>query len=210
MALGEAERLPESELPLALDRATIGVSEHARALHDAWASGDLPQGVIELLHDARAALARARTLGVEWSVDADRIEWGAPDDWLDELTSRGFEGEVLAAPAGTILFRDEPAAFARPVGAPDPQHAPLRRRVACPRQVFRQMSDDGVRVERDLVVPFEASLVAGRPLLVPMLERGVRLHQTDPAMAARWRADQARALGDGPVRVELAREPLAE
>lgn len=186
MALGEAERLPEEEIPLAVDRATVLVARHTSEIQGAWRGEAMPHALHELLHDAHAALARARSIGVEWVVGVDRLEMPALEAWIGSLRSGGFAGEVLAAPAGTVLFKGEPAVFARP-GAEDPEGVALRRTVSVPRQVFRQLSDDGSRVERDLVVPMEASLVAGIPLLVPMLEGGevVRIRSAPTVEAQR-------------------------
>jgi len=194
MALGEVERLPEGELALAVDRSEVLITRHGGAAHRAWQGATMPESMRELLHDAHAALARARSMGVEWVVEVERLEMPGLHEWLGAVVEGGFEGEVLGAPAGTVLFGGEPALFARPTGIEGPAGLALRRRVSVPRQVFRQVSEDGARVERDLVVPMDASLVPGRPLLVPMVEGRRVLVQRDDAGAARWREAQQRAL----------------
>ncbi|GAB4547827.1 MAG: hypothetical protein Tsb0013_07960 [Phycisphaerales bacterium] len=58
-ALAELDRLPEDERALGLDRASAGIDAHERALRDAWAGRAMPEGVADLLIDARTALRAA-------------------------------------------------------------------------------------------------------------------------------------------------------
>lgn len=103
---------------------------------------------------------------------------------------------------GDLLERVEPARPAPSTDNHDPE-GPLR----APFQVYRQTEGDPPRIARDILVSILAEPVAGRPLLMTMIEEGepVRVVVPDPA---KWR-DQQRAMwptgggGGGSGRLEI-------
>jgi hypothetical protein len=100
---------------------------------------------------------------------------------------------------GTIAMPGEPVAWwcgrEAPVVPDGPSGAPpLRRRPADgPRQIYRGLDDEGL-FTRDAVAALDGELLAGLPLLTPLLLDGVRIGRfLQPA--DRWAAVQRRALG---------------
>lgn len=61
MALGEAGELDDDELALAIDRARVLLERHERKLADLFGE-DMHPMIVELLEDARKALAQAERL----------------------------------------------------------------------------------------------------------------------------------------------------
>ena len=55
-ALAELGELPEDERALGLDRASVGIDGHERTLREAWEGSAMPEGITDLLIDARTAL----------------------------------------------------------------------------------------------------------------------------------------------------------
>lgn len=60
-ALSEASLLPPAERALGLDRAEVLIRESSSRLRSIW-TDDMPGGAIDLIVDAEAALAAARSL----------------------------------------------------------------------------------------------------------------------------------------------------
>ncbi len=52
-ALGELDELPADEKALGIDRAGVLVEKHAGALKTQWADAALPEGIAELIEDAK-------------------------------------------------------------------------------------------------------------------------------------------------------------
>ena len=200
LALGEVDLLPDEDRPLALDRAEISCREAAAGVHEAWNGLELPEGLTELLEDARIAFEAAANAGVEWIITADRLVGDHPADVVEQLRRVGFAGELFLPQPGVPMFRGAPAAFARgPAGAaPSDEQCKLierflgrsggqigeAERIAAPRQVYRQM-DFGLGLglggvsapgssgpTKDLVVPMNEPLPPGQPLLVLAIEGG--------------------------------------
>jgi len=195
-ALGEVHRLPASERSLGLDRAEVLIARHVRELHDAWRGHAMPRELQILISDARGALAAARAFGTEWIVLDERLVAPDPIPLAQRLIDAGFDGVVLAAAPGTVLFRGAPLLFATPHLDQEPS-GPFAgcaaRDAAGPRQVYRQ-ADDAGRPLRDLLLPMDETLPAGRPLLLPVIEEGRLVAEFDPAQADAWRAEQERWL----------------
>lgn len=60
-ALGELHRVAPADRSVAIDRAEVLVRSHASALRSIWAGLPLPGEAGELVEDASAAIARARS-----------------------------------------------------------------------------------------------------------------------------------------------------
>ena len=59
-ALAEIDGLPEDERAVGLDRASVGIGAHETTLLEAWSGQETPEGVTDLIIDARSALRAAR------------------------------------------------------------------------------------------------------------------------------------------------------
>jgi hypothetical protein len=209
-AVGDLESLPPSHRPLALDMAGVLARRHAGELNQAWRAVEMPPKITELIHDTLAAIADAGARGCEWSVASPRFVMPSLESWAQSLHSAGFEGELLAALPGTILFAGEPAIFLRPSppdSAPLPPLAPsLTRAIRSPRQVYRQLDIAGARVVRDLIAPLDGDLPPGRPLLAHVIQSGRLIPQHDDRAAADWRAAQEQLLGDAVPLIEHSQQ----
>ena len=64
-ALAELKDLPEADRPIAWDKAEILISDHASKLGSIWEAGQLPDGLKEIISDARAALSLSATIEAE-------------------------------------------------------------------------------------------------------------------------------------------------
>ena len=189
-ALGDIESLSRADRAAGLDRAEMLIRQHASALHALWRGRPMDAEVGALIEDAMAALAGTKCAGTEFVV---AVEGFVMPGWPEVLASLG-EGpdEAWAAMPGTRLGVGAPAAFLRPpavAGRPGCDAAPR----ADMRQVYRQVGGDGAL--RDAVAPM-AGLLPGRPLLLPMIERGAPTAWPDGAGAAQWVAEQAAACGE--------------
>ncbi len=197
-ALAELDTLPTDERALGLDRAAHLIRDDAGALHEAWRAEPLPDRLAELIEDARTAHAAAAAHGAHWIAGEDRLVMPRIDNAARALVERGFAGDLLAATPGTILFRGEPAIFARPVpGAASPVEIPGLQRVdrpGPPLQIYRQIDGRTGLVSRDLVTPLDGSLPPGRPLLLPLIESGRLKPTPSDAEIASWRAQQDRTI----------------
>lgn len=191
-ALGESASLDYEERAVGRDRAEMLLREHASNLSTIWRGVPMPETLNEMLEDARRALELTAWLGDEWCVD--RAHAGVFEMPALTETPSGFDGDVFAAPETTLLAPGSPALFIRP-GAFDPGIDGLVRTPtpsavgATPmRQVYRQAA-------RDVVAPNQLAMLAGRPLLMPIVEGGTRVPRAHDA--ARWRDEQRGALQGG-------------
>ncbi|MEM9165411.1 MAG: hypothetical protein AAGB48_00115 [Planctomycetota bacterium] len=198
-ALGEIHELPADEHALGLDRAEMAIREHAGVINQLWAGEPLPEGLVELIEDARAALALAASAGFEWAVAQERAVFPHPAELLEALESIGFAGDLFVPTPGVPLFAGCPAVFVRPdaeTAADDERLATALGLVAalaegcdgptpgpC-RQAYRQFDFARGGPVRDLVQPMDADLPAGQPLLVPAILGGVIQHVTLPIQGA--------------------------
>ncbi|MEM8757596.1 MAG: hypothetical protein AAGF47_07420 [Planctomycetota bacterium] len=181
-ALGELHELSADEQALGLDRAEIGIREHAAAVHAIWGDEPLHPMVAELIDDALAALALASSAGLEWTVDGDPLVTGHPAELLEALAEVGFRGDLFLPTPGVPIFAGAPAAFCRfPKGEDDDPTVVglvwthVEGTTPAPgiaRQVYRQFDFAKGGPVRDLVVPLESDLPAGQPLLVPAVLAG--------------------------------------
>lgn len=187
-ALGELDELTPDERALGLDKAELLITANARALHDLWAHEPLPALVIELLDDARSALADATEGGVEWTLADEVAVFDHPAPVAAALHEAGVVDDVYLPTPGTPIFVSAPIAFARgprggrpseqtialieafcrgqQINASGPTHSPRLR------QVYRQFDFAAGGPVRDLVAATDATLPAGQPLLVAVLLGG--------------------------------------
>jgi hypothetical protein len=187
-ALAEIDELDADERALGLDRAEIGIREHASAINAIYAGEPMPEALTELIEDARLALAAASGGGLEWTVASESLLGRHPATLVSILIDAGFKGDLFMPTPGVPLFATSPACFIRqPDGGPideellaaiefsltaqgaeidGPTHRPE------PRQVYRQFDFSKGGPVRDYVVPMKSDLPAGQPLLVPAILAG--------------------------------------
>ncbi|MHC4947758.1 MAG: hypothetical protein ACYTG1_05790 [Planctomycetota bacterium] len=186
-ALAELGDVPAAERPYARDMAEVLIRDQAGELDRVWGGTPMPPTILELAGDARAALEASAWAG------AEELVWTGPGTMvMPDLGPTLDAGTLMVMAPGTVVMPGEPVAWWA-------DRAPLeldgceRRRPDAPRQVYRQVDDEG-RFTRDLVVPLDDDeLPAGLPLLVPLLDRGrpVGHFTMEPD---RWRARQETAL----------------
>lgn len=190
MALGELDAVDDGQRPLALDRAEITCRESAGAINDIWRGVEIPEGIMELVDDARTAFEDAANAGVEWTVAVASHTFGQPGALVAKLRQMGFAGDLFVPSPGAQLFGGSPAAFARNPGGASPHEVVTREiarflagdakqsalsgptRVTPPRQVYRQIDFARGGPVRDVVAPMEGDPPAGRPMLVPAVLAG--------------------------------------
>jgi hypothetical protein len=201
-ALAEAVDLPPGEHALALERAELGIAQHVARINHAWRGEPMPESLIELVGDARAALGLARSLVVEFVVAGRSLVMPDIQPALDALREAGWAGTARIALPGTVLFEREPAATLWPcVGVPDaavcaleaidglvrtPQPVPAQ-------QVYRQIDEMSGQITGDLVLAMSASLPPGRPLLVTVVDQGAPTDALRAHDAATWYEQQRHA-----------------
>lgn len=182
----------QNERALGQDKASILIREHSGALNGLWRSEALPTELIEIMQDAALALQVSRECGMEWrvkQVDAKgqplaRLELEHAAELGEALVAGGFDGDLYVASAGVSVMPGSPVGFARGRFGGDPGAdvrgvvreflGDVEKPVSVPRfrQVYRQYDFGTGKVRRDLVVASNESLVAGQPLLVPVVARG--------------------------------------
>lgn len=188
MALGEIEKVDPEERPLAMDKAELGIKEHAAALNEIWRAEPMPESIMELIEDAKEAWEEALHEGVVWVVSSERFNTFHPGDLAEMLMDAGFIGEVLVASPGVEMFRGAPVAICRENfgGQPDDDvitmvdaylkacdgdvdHPHVIRPVF---QVYRQFDFLAGGAQKDLVAPVTGDLQSGQPLLIPVVSGG--------------------------------------
>lgn len=201
-ALADLAQLPVEERPLGRDRAELLIVENTARLHDIWRGEPMPESLVEISADARAALER--------SVYADAVEliWEGPQSMVMPAVPIGGEHGMLAVmQPGTIVMPGEPVAWwVERDGRPIMQAVPgcRQRAVSMPRQVYRQLDEEG-RILGDVVAPLDDDLPPGMPLLVPLFEHGRPIgHFTLEAEA--WEAHQRASTAGGIIPVEFIGE----
>jgi hypothetical protein len=203
-ALAEVDELPLAERAVAMDTAGVQVQKHTAGLHEVWRGEALPIGIQELIADARAAFAAARSGGFEWTVLAEELVAEHPGELAAGLVAAGFAGDLFLPAPGIPLFETCPCGFvsggaregsdAR--GPVDPEFLEAiteflsggeeeavsgPSRVPIMSQAYRQFDFLGIGKGksagpggpvRDLVLPMDATLQGGQPLLVVVIEGG--------------------------------------
>lgn len=183
-ALSEIADLDPDERALGLDKADLLVARHIGEVNEAWAGRDMPDSVLEVVDDARAALHAAVRGGVELILEDEALEAPHPGQLVNDLIEGGFDGDLLVPVPGRRLFRGCPVAFVRPARGGLVSDAILShlatfldaevsgQDVPDARQVYRQFDFAQGRAVRDLVAPMSADLPPGQPLLVWAIEGG--------------------------------------
>lgn len=198
-ALGDLDRLPAEERPLARDKAEILIQDHVRHIETVWRGVNLPPMLLEIVEDARLQWRHALYAGIVDLVWMGKDPWVVPNINADDYTY----GTLAIMQPGTIVMPGEPVAWCVD-GDLDRLESDLsgcvRQAPDGPRQVYRQIDDHG-RITHDLICPLETELPAGLPLLVPLLERGERIgHFTlDPES---WLAQQNASMPDAMIPVD--------
>ena len=173
MALGESVYLDLEQRLVACDRAGVLVREQAKRLSAAWGGQAMPDGVLELMEDARASHEAAEHLGYAFVAVEDGVLMPEVGGVLRDAQEEGRLERVrfgLAAPAGTGLGAGMLGLFLGPDdGGVVVAGLERSERVEAPMQVYLVGSGgvDGVEV-----VPFLGELRAGRPLLRQVIADG--------------------------------------
>lgn len=188
MALAELHTLDPEERPLAMDKAEIGIKEHATAINAAWAAEPMPESLAELIEDAKAAWEDSLYEGVVWRCKSERFVTRHPGEIGLAMREAGFMGEIFIAAPGVEMFKDAPVAWCRDQsgGMPDEQVVEFvdgfletctgkteQPEIMRPlHQVYRQMDFLAGGPTHDLASPVTGELPAGQPLLVPVVVGG--------------------------------------
>lgn len=209
-ALGELLSIDACDRPHARAVAELAIRRAAGELDRLWRGDEWPAELHAACEAAERALRLAIYAGLEELVVAGEgaIEVPSLGLGIDGHGDDAAPGTLAAMPPGTIAMPGEPVAWwcgreapALPDGAP-----PLRRRHArAPRQVYRGLDERGHFTEDtvvDLAGDGEGELLAGLPLLTPLLVDGARVGRfLQPE--ARWLEIQRRALA-GRARLAVA------
>lgn len=201
-ALAELDRVDAADRPFACDRASVLIQENAVVLESAWRGVSMPETLLEIGADARAALAASAYAGcveLVWEGDGVLVMPMVP------VAGPGADerGTLAVAQPGTLLMPGEPVAWwVNRDGAPIVAAVPgaTERTGGVPRQVYRQVGADG-RIERDVVASILDDPPPGLPLLVPLYEDGRAIgHFT--LEAETWEGQQRAAMAGERVPVE--------
>ncbi|HLO40859.1 MAG TPA: hypothetical protein VK176_07535 [Phycisphaerales bacterium] len=187
-AMGEVDELVRpGERTLGLDLADIQIKAHARNLHEIWKDAPLPEQLVDLIDDARAMHTACRNAGVEWSVASEQLMAEHPSALVEVLRVMGFKGDLYVPTPGVTLFQTCPAIYLSMPGGeiPDEEimavidaHAGWEGELAEPermygmRQAYRQFDFLRGGALRDVVLPVDAGLPGGQPLLVCAIRAG--------------------------------------
>ncbi len=185
-ALGEADELASDERSAALDLAAVQIRVFAQELNEAWRGEPMPEGLVELMDDAKKALVAARDGGVEFTVMQGPVVAEHPAELVDRLIEAEFGGDLYLAAPGVPIFAGCPAGFVRLAKGGAPNSDVVAAIVeflgkgqvkykGAPRfrQAYRQFDFSKGGPVRDVVVVNDDALAAGQPLLVPAILRGV-------------------------------------
>lgn len=199
-ALGDLDRLPAEERPLARDKAEMLIEQHVGQLEVIWRGVSLPPMLLELVEDARAQWRHALYAGLVELIWRGSEPWTVPAIDAETLT----RGTLALMQPGTIVMPGEPVAWCVD-GDLETLESVLpeleRNYPDGPRQVYRQIrGEDGV-ITHDQIRPLETELPAGLPLLVPLLERGERIGRFT-LDAESWEQQQRAAMAQPRIPVE--------
>ncbi|MGP1346044.1 MAG: hypothetical protein ACTS3F_05165 [Phycisphaerales bacterium] len=201
-ALNESHTLPADEFALAMERAELGITAHARAIHNAWNAIPLPQSLTDLIDRARAAHRSAASLSVELRASDSAMIVPDTEPLTRALIEARWHGTLRIAAPGTILFAPEPIAFLCPFHTiPEPALAwlsavPGAALIETPvpqTQIYRQIDPESITITADLVAPLHAQLPPGRPLLLTLIEHARPTEALADHDPERWIAAQSAA-----------------
>jgi hypothetical protein len=199
-AMNELADVVLSDRAFALERAEYSVKEHTTGLHSCWASEPLPESVATVIDTAQVTLARAQTLGQVFHVE--HSGWIAPDPtyWAIALVDAGFGGDACALVPGTLIADGAPVAWCGDTDVDVPAIPDCGPPVLEPRpQMYRSQRDDGNWLDES--VAFVDAVLAGRPLIIPVIEQGRIVFTFDAAQTQEWIEQQAAALPAGAPRL---------
>ncbi len=209
-ALAELAGVPEGERVHARDLAEISIRGAASELDRLWRGEEWPDELHRACEAAEQALRLAIYAGLEeFIVDGDAAyevrEW---DLGLGDAP----RGTLAAMAPGTIAMPGEPIAWwcGRPAPRGNDAAPILRRAAAGPVQIYRALDERG-RFTGDRITGIEGDVVAGLPLLTPILLDGNAIGRFLEPRAS-WLAMQRAALGDRtriPVERDTAPSPDA-
>lgn len=186
-ACAEIRDLPGEEQALGADKAEMLIQKHAKELNEIWRGEAMPEGIIELVEDARLAFRAATEGGLEWVVESERLIVQHPGELLAALVAADFEGDLFLPTPGVPLFEGAPAGFMRGVDYETEVGGMALAEIALylcqdgmvvanetpiARQVYRQFDFSRGGPVRDLVQPMDATLTPGQPLLIPAILAG--------------------------------------
>jgi hypothetical protein len=200
-ALGDIARVDARDRPFARDQAAVIIRDAARDLARTWRGAAMPAGLREIVEDARTAHAASRYVGATellWNGGAGGAEvLVMPEVPLDDAT-----GTLAAMQPGTLVMPGEPVAWwvgrdGGPIASALPACAP--HEPAVPRQVYRQLDDEGMIVG-DVLAPVTADPEPGIPLLVPLFEDGAPIGRFTHEPGA-WEERQRKAMREPTVPV---------
>ena len=205
-ALSEIHRLPTDERLLGIERADYTVRERSTELDALWRGYPMPDGMLDLLTDARHAVQFAGDLGTEYRAAADSTAPGLEtirtlQATLGAASSEAHPLTAYAIHPGTRIAKGTPLVFASPDCPIELTPTALSRdfplspsRVTAPTQVYRNA--DGTRTT-DLAAPMNTAMPPGRPILMPLLIDGELRPLPTEAEVERWIEVQSKLLGDG-------------
>lgn len=186
-ALGELDRVSDHDRASALDKADLLIQRDATTLAALWRSEPMPEAIVELLEEARRALALGASAGYEWVCADDAHVGEHPGDIAGALEEAGFDGDLFVSAPGVPLFATSPIAFMRVRGGGriDPDllgiisgflgmtgsHA-IPGRAPGLRQVYRRFDFGAGGPVEDVVSLPEGDPEPGQPLLVPSMLAG--------------------------------------
>lgn len=201
-ALGELARVPEIDRPHARAVAEVAIRRAAAELDRLWRGEEWPNEFTEACEAAERALERAAYAGLsalvvagDAAVEVPRLELGFDRD--DPATHRG---SLAAMPPGSIAMPGEPVCWwvgreAPTVPADDGDAATRLElvRSAEALQVYRGLDERG-RFTEDTLAPITEEVVAGLPMLVPLLLDGTPIGHFIRG-ESEWLAMQRAAMG---------------
>ncbi|MDF1808676.1 MAG: hypothetical protein P1U42_03180 [Phycisphaerales bacterium] len=188
MALSEIHKVDFEERPLAMDKSELNIKSNVAELNQIWRAEPMPESIIELVEDAKRAWEEALYEGVAWIVESERFNAIHPAELGIALLDVGYVGEVLIASPGIEMFKGAPVAIARNNSGGQPEddiieliqkflsacdgstdHPQIIRPIC---QAYRQFNFLKGGASHDIVVPVNADLQAGQPLLIPVVSGG--------------------------------------
>lgn len=188
MALAELHKLDPAERPLAMDKAELGIKQHATEINTAWNAEPMPDSLAELIDDAKRSWEESLHEGVVWRCKSERFVTRHPGEIGLAMREAGFMGEIFIAAPGVEMFEGAPVAWCRDQagGMPDEQVVEFvdgfletctgkveRPEIMRPiHQVYRQFDFMAGGATHDLAAPVTGDLPAGQPLLVPVVTGG--------------------------------------
>ncbi|MBI1304919.1 MAG: hypothetical protein GC172_14215 [Phycisphaera sp.] len=210
-ALGELVRVPEIDRPHARAVAEVAIRRAAGELDRLWRGEEWPEEFVEACEAAGRALERAAYAGLaalvvtgDAALEVPRLGLGFDRD--DPATHRG---SLAAMPPGSLAMPGEPVCWwvGREAPLVPAEAAEAASRLAVVRdidalQVYRGLDERG-RFTADTLVPITADVLAGLPMLVPLLHDGTPIGHFIRG-EAEWRGMQ-RAAMDGRATIPVHR-----